>query len=1285
MTINLNPKRSAINTGFNLLGNEKVSPSLNTLVGPSIADVAPNEEQVMSDVASTEIGGAPEQAAPLVSEVPETVESTPVQSENEIPQGLSTGETLENSGPKQVTVEASTPEEADDPFADAILPSMLTDGFDTEAAFNDALSGKQASRVTRSEERTGWDYAKDAMIASLGPVASLAAHLSTDENRAQFKEEANKLAYGGVKGIAGTLDLVTAPGWAAGHLIANGQKFPFTTLLEEFYPEKAYQFEEDPDSFGDELMRMSQTGMEFLVGGGIINAAAKGVPAAVGSMATRAETMIAQRADKSLSSGAYDVSMADELWISGLAATGYQGAKELGANDAVAMLASFIAPSSPELIKAFYKVSTKGAVEAGVKPTMFALSKIAEYLPVTSLVKTAVKTSGHDYLQTKKHQLMADEKMWSGSIYSRKAREIVLKTPDRKRSLEEQTKEIQSIQRWVAQAFPDTPEMREHLDRMRLLQDNINAELPEDQKIAFTLEQLYTPVLKKQGAEAGIKEVMESIRLVNGDAYDAQLMQNQKAMTSYIMLKKDKLGPEETRAFTDLFDTHLDQVTQMQESIYHLSANDKFINQVNNVGYEYAHEPVAAELVPALKEIRGLLGTAYDSMLERLPKDVELDTTPVKDAVLEIYESLGVFSDPKSIPPYLKAIVKAMVKSVETDEAASAYTALKNEASTVGIELNKINRELRETAQAHKKAISEFDEKDTKGLAALKLQQDEAMLQIQGRHSELLQRQKQLDIEKRSTKQSVAGDIEALPEPNLVNVGDIQEGLKNVNKKMREAFDRGDFDQYEVLGKLHQGLSDSLAGLKEVDPEAHRLFEVTNSHYKNFVSTDFNESMAYASVEKGNHLLKLTSPKAAKMLWEDADSEDIQRFLRNFDGTREGLANYMDNILTPEADDVKAIDVYSKEAERGVQALRDLVFTTLSRQINKIDMDPEIDPAKRMEKIKQLLIEFTDKHKPKLEQIPGLEGLADDATVTIGKLAKYRQALEVLEERKKLGILKDVVGPGVTAKRIMNDTTTANQMYEFLTNKLASVELEGTGSLQVAQAEANAIRKSLRQGILNEYTKNGVIDHKGLDRVLATGTSTRNNLSLVLGEQEVLKLDAMRYLGTAMANGKTDFTAVLTSDSTLRNLENLGLPLGRIGSLLQRRAVFTPSGGYIAGAIASKVLNSMGNKNTSRAMQLLVDRPFDVLNLDQILLREMRDLPPHKANSLKSVMEGSQRHMRELAAWLPKQMAKHVQAHMAYLGYEASQSEVVQMIEEVLYEDPRHPEFNKVEPTEDRQ
>jgi hypothetical protein len=1273
MTVNLKPKRSAINTGFNVMDTNKVSPSLNLLGTKPIADVAPNEDQILNEVADTIVSEVPVEG-PQVTEEPTEPQVTNVDTDVNIPETLRRPEepvvesTL-NNGVTQVAVDSTLPVDSNDPFSDALDPAdYLATPVDTNPLSED-LGSDEVRGVYKSKEVSNWEAAKGSFLKGLTAVAQLYSKspanaaasgvIEAIKDPSGTAESANKLAYGGVKGLAGTADVMTAPGWIVGHLLADGQKFPFTSLLESHYPEKLYQFDDDPDSISDEIMRMSQTGMEFISGGALTNVAAKAV-----------------------TKGAYVTSMQSDVAVSAVSSFGYQGALEMGASETTALLASFLAPASPELTKAFYKVATKGAYETTVKPMAWAFGKATDYMPLTGLIKRTARATVNDSLQMKKQELIANPEMWNDTFWKRKAREIVVNTTDRVKSLEEQQAEIASIQRWVNSVIPDSQEVREHVFRMSQLQDNINKELPQDKQIAFTLEQIYTPILKKTNSDSGMKEVMAMLRLSNGEAYDMQVQRNREALFEYLSLKKDTLGPEETKAFTSIFDTYLDDIANMQETIYALSRNEDLIDPSKTTGYMYPDEPVSVTLRPTLANIRSMLDEAYSAMLERLPQNQELDTTPLKDAVNEVYESLGVFADPSAMPAYLKDVSKALVKNADTgSEAKSTYDALKKEASVLSEENRNINRVLREKIQENKKALAAMDPKDVDGIAKLKLEQADIMLKIRSTHTDLLNKQGTLNAAKREAKIAASKtELSEVPEPNLVTVGDLREGLKVVNEKLRNAYkDRG--DEYSILLKIKRGLEESMEGLRDIDEDAYNLFNTTNGHYREFVAKDYNASNARKIMEQ-DHLYKITSPDAVKLLWDNADSEDMLRFISNFNGERPGLASYLDNLKDPESKsnlEVRPIDLYSYEAAKGVEAVKDMIYTSLARQVDLIDADAELDPAMRMEKIKKVLIDFQHKHQSKLEKIPGMETLSEDITGTIGRIAKYRSALKELDDQKNMSILRDVVGPGKTASRLMNNHTAAREMYHFLTDQLPNVDIDGTGKLVIPEATANAIRKSLSHGFINEYTHNGVIDYEALDRVLATGTETRNNLSLVLGESEVIKLDAFRLLGRAMVEGKKEFSEVLTDDTTLRKLDQLGLPLGRIGSLLQRRAVFTPTGGYVAGAIISKVLDSMGNKQTSRAMQLMVERPFDILNLDQLLLREMKDLPPHQKRQLEDVMTSTKRHMRELAAWFPANMSRVVQAQMAYLGYEASTREVEDMIADVLYEDPRHPEFNKQE------
>lgn len=1248
----MSPNKTVINTGANILTGKKKSPSLLALKARSVGDVAPNEEQALADVASTTVASPIESQAPAQETVEPEVAPMP-EVNTEVPEVPNVDPTAEVpiEEPKdplgtlvEVPMEPEQPSATieEDPFADSIPISALSSTYamDDEVATSDFLS----SEVTRDayqeeEERTFLETAK------------------------VYYENTNKLSYGVAKAIAGTLDLATVPGWALAHVAADGAKFPFTGFLEEFYPEKAYQFEEDPDTYADEVLRFSQTGLEFIGGGAMLNAGAKA--------ATK---------------GAYAVSQKMDAVYSGASAIGYQGALEMGASEGVALLTAFLAPASPELLKATYKVTAK-STELALKGPMVLLDKATDYTPLISIIKKEVKEGSRTAVQLQKQKLLADDNLWTDTFLKRQARKMVLDSKDVVKTFDEQAAEIANIQRWVTAAFPDVPQVREHAERMKILEDNINSDLPEGSKIKFTLEQIYAPVLREINADSGLKEVMESVRVTQGDAYNAQVLKNREAMFTYLTEKKGNLSTEETQAFKAIFEAENNAILQLQETIYGLSRNIDLIDPSKSNGYRFSDQPVSKEMRPALDNIRKLLDDSYEASMQQLPMKAEIDTTPVAEAVTDIYDSLGLFARPEAIPPYLKTIVEALQNNAGVGKGSAAKVEKARVLNTQE-ELKTLNstllQQMNDLSIDHKKALVALGD-DKKAAKALRLKQAEEMGVLRKQHLELMTARKELSVAKRTQKVNEATEltgVENLPQPNLVTVEDITKGLRSINFEIRKAIGSKDREKLDTLFKLKGALDESLEGLIAVDSDAYDLFKATNDQYKQFVSTDFNESLAADITEIGDHLYKVVSEDAVQRIWDNAGSEGMMRFLRNFDGTREGLGDYLKNIdmVSTNGDALPALDLYSKEAEKGVQALRDVVFTSLAQKVRDVDSDFTLDPVVRMEKVKNVILDFRNKHESKLVQIPGFETFGENVDGVIKDIAKYKQALEVLDDKRNLSILRDVVGPGRTVSRIMSDDKVAQEMFDFLTDRLPNVSIDGIDTARVNEATASQIRKTLSRAFINEHTRNGVIDYETLNRVLARGSKERNNLSLVLGESEVLKLDTYRLMGQAMAEGDVTFTEVLIQNQTLRNLTNLGLPLGRIGSLLQRRAVFTPSGAYVAGAVASKVLDSMGSKQTSRAMQLLLERPFDVLNLDQILLQEMKQLPPVKRKLLDDVMKDSTRHLHEFLGWLPKAMAPAIRAHAAYLGYEYSLLEAEQMVTESLKEDPRHPEFKVEEP-----
>lgn len=1217
------------------LKNPKRSPSL-SLLSPSKgpADVAPNEEENLQTLAKTSVSAPREPQAPVETSV-ESSEAVPVLPVGE-PQITTEVPAREGSALQESTI--MTPRDLT-PDQDDVNP-FLMDMDKVKGNFSEDIPPDWAIDIDDLKgNEYGWDKVKLDAFQELSVM-----------------DMSNNIAYGIVKGAAATSDILSVPVWALTSTTGLTGNSPFVSTLEHYYPEKNYEFQEVP-GYLDDALRMTQTSAEFASGGGLLNVAAKG-----------------------LTKGAYKVSMADDLAFSLLGGLGYQGALEAGASDTTALLTAFLAPTGPALLESATKATWTVAKITTVAPSMVFFSKLSRYTPF-GMVTKYTKHKAEDTIYNLQSRLTDNPKMWDGHYLSKKARELVLSVPEKPLDLGEQKRQYKAISKWMHEVIPDSPEIRAHVDKMRTLENKINSELPEGaEKLQFTLEQVYGPVLTKQNQRDGLNQIMHYVKLSNGEQYDSMIRQNRRVMFDYLEKNRGKLGEEETEAFTSIFKQQLDEINNAREAIYAASNMGRLIDDSMGTGYTVADDVVSKELRPLMDDMDEFLGQTYKTMLDQMPQDIPLDTTPLKESVRQLYSDMGAFADPSNVPAYLKSIIRSLSSAV--DDRTTSVNDARAAVHNLAVKRTEVNQQLRDLRASQADEITRMgDAPDPKELKTIK-----ARHTVEKKKLEDIRAALKIEAEKmeatRPTSATQATDvsetIDALPEPNLFSSGEIVEGLKEVNKLMREAYSSGNFEQYKNLERIKQGLSKSFDNLAEVDEKAHQLYRSVNDGYSQVYARDFNESFAGRLTDKGDHLHKLTSGRAVNQLWENADVETIDRFVRNFDGSRDYLDNFFANLDVPESTINPAKEQLEEMSQKALGFLKDTIYTSLGTQFRQLDMDTGIDPANRLARLQEIVLTFQKKHGEKLKRIPGMESLTDDMPATIAQISKYKEALKVLDEQAQSSILTRILGPGHTGLDVLKNRPVAEAMRDFLTEKLPALDIEGIDNPGLLEAQASEIRRYLRQGLVNEFTKEGNINFQQMDELLAMGSETRNNLSMVLGESEVIKLDMIRYAGRALNEGETTFTALITDDPWLRKLEQLGLPLGRIGSLLQRRAIFTPSGGYIAGAVSAKLINSIGAQMTSKALKIMVDRPLDLLHIDQILLNEMKQMTTKEQSQIKRVLEDPKAHLRELASWFPARVSEMTSANLAYLGIEMSRTQVETLITEALMEDPRHPTVEQI-------
>ena len=1112
------------------------------------------------------------------------------------------------------------------------------------------------------ETEVSFDDDEDALKGTPG-IAENTNEYSMFE---RIKVNTNKIAYGAVKGLAGLSDLATAPGWAlANTMLPEGQAttMPFSKMLEQFYPAKNYTFEDDPDSYADEALRIAQTTVEFVTPAGPMNVGARAVIKGSTSAALSLADDLALKGVQRASSG-YVTSVASDNLMSAASGLAYQGILEGDGGQTAAMIASFIAPMSPSVARTGWSVT---------KATPKTILKTAELTPLVGTVIQLAKREGHSALHSLKAKLKGNPEAWEVNWFTRQAKAQILKVGDSAHSLEEQITNIQELGSLVHKVIDTSnPDIISHRDKMQNIQDMINADLPPESKLKLTIEQIYRPVLKDMNDVEGFDTLVDSVRLTNEEAYSNNIRQNHKAMSLYLKNTSAKLKKEDTEAFMQVFKIHTDELIKEQELITNAALGMDFMGTRTVVGsptvYMYPNIPMEEGLLKATDEIRGLLNGAWEGMLRKLPQDVELDTTPLKHSIEKMYDQMGSLSDPQSVPPYVKALMKQLM-AIGDDGQTQASKQIHDELLFREAEVSKAIRGFKRDKQAlvakHKAQLKEIPEdlEQAEKVALRKKYQDEydeALFPVKAARQPLDDELEQLGVSKREQRIETESlkNFDEIPEPNFTDLGSVREAIEIVGDKLRTAFKVGDQDRIDNLSIIKEGLENTLDSLKDIDKDAYTLYNTGRQAHREFSARDIRESKAALITDKkGGQRSRLTSDDAVTELWENGTAKDIQYFMANFDPTRTGIKEYVGF-----ADDIEvlAADELVASSAKGVKAMQDIVFTHMAAGIREFDLKTYSDPVAQLKDIEDYVRKYVNKHAAKLEKIPGFEKQPSTLGKIVKELGAYRLQMRDLDEQRNLGILKNILGPNHTIMRASKDVQIAQELADFLETTAGSPD-------KTVVLAGERIRKTMYNSLLQQYTKGTKLDSEGLLNLLSRDSDARFNLSIVLGEPQMGKLEAQAIMSAAIQEGSTTLTDTLTKDKWLKMMESHGISMGRIGSLLSRRAVFTPSAGYIAGAFMTNLMDTLGRKDTSRALGVLFDNPFSLTEMDNFVLQTIDGLHARQKAIIESGLQ--KRNLVGSVRVLDRAVAKVIRPYLMSLGFQLSEEELSKLMKDTLLQE----------------
>lgn len=1186
------------------------------------------------------------EAAPVEPQVEQTVVPEPITNVTQEmpsmePTGVPEGIPVETGvTPQQELTEAFTFEEDEEPVDDwggvTVAPAVIQE---TPIPNADKLGIENNPKLETDDADWGGVFVAPSQVLTED-------QLKVEKHVDGVMDTMNKIAYRGVKGIADALDFVTVPGWAIGTTFFNGQEKPFASLLESWYPEKSYVIADDADAYYDDVLRVSGTGLEFVTGG-LVTA---GGASAGQKLAGLAEDVA-------------NVAIKSEVMAGITSGVGYQSVLEYSDNELAAFVTAILAPTASKPTELLFKgalKATKETAKLAAKPITLPLGKIYNWSPAIQMANPKAQ------LYTLKAQLAGNEEMWAGSLGGRLARKLVERLPDNAEvTLENQVKQIEDLQQWLASSLPRTDRMREHVVRMTKMESDINAWATKKGlgEFKLTLDQMYKPLLKDMKDTKGLDELIEVGKLIGADAYAEQVRLNNDVLYKFLADKATPVSVKQSKAFQQVFKDQADELDSMAQEIVDKAVAAEIFNKSSGA-YAYPSEGMP-QVIEGLNTVKKLHQDAYGAWKETLP-EMDLDVTPITNAFEDMAASTGLFDDPKNTPAYLRKMVADLTSlGNKPDVRVKQLDA----TDDLDIQLKQLAKDRRELQLKHTKELEGAENK-----TALASKHKEEMNVLDDLRTELNTKKLELSKEKRAeTHKEMTGEID-IPRPSFTSLQDVLKAHKILSDLKFDSLKQGD-DRFQTIKPILDSVDETLEGLKEIDEDIYQTWRGMQDNFKRFVGYEMRDTFLKKAVGPDGRNYKLSSGRAVDLMFTNAKADEIQDLLRVFDTQKEGLDGWL-KVLPESTEEVDGLtkviakagpEAFGDISKEATDAYKDIVYTALANEVfNKVEGSINLDPSKRLESIDKAVLSWMQKHKDKLEIIPDMELTPENIGNLRTTLGKYIDMVKVVEDQRKLAIFNELQGPGLTIQNAVRDDVKAQQLADFLEDTLPQLPYKDKG--QVGVHSANNLRDLMYRSLIRDNMDGDTFNYKAMGRMLTEGSSSRNNLLKVLGEHSVSKLDAKVALHKAIQESDLTLTEALNSDKVIRGLGKIGISFGRIGSLLQRRAVFQPSGGYLAGAAMSKLINVSGKLQTSKAIQVFMDNPAALVEFDNILLRTKEQLSPAKQSRMATMLQEG--NIKGLYPLLKDLYVGEAKGYFGYLGLQIPDAEIEQAIKEVFLGEP---------------
>jgi hypothetical protein len=1102
---------------------------------------------------------------------------------------------------------------------------------------------------------------------SVTPDAPLdMAKLKAEKHVSDIVGVANKVAYRGVKGLADTIDFISVPVWAITSTIGLTGRKPFASTLEEYYPEKSYIIEENPDSYADDMLRIAGTGLEFAVGGLGTAAAVKG--------GAKVSTMLAPSSTKVID----DIATSAEVKLGVLSGVGYQTTLEYTDSEIAAFAAAILAPVASKPVEVIMRAGwegTKTTAKISLAPVTWVGNKIYNFSPAMQVINPKAQIS------SLKVQLAGDDDMWRTG-FGGVARKLIEKVPDSKVSnIEEQIKELDNLRDWIGKSIPKGERVNSHVAKMKDMEDSLNkwASGKDLGEFKLTLDQLYRPLLKDMNDTEGFEELLEVGKLLGAEAHSNQVRKNTDILYKFLADESVPVELKQSGYFQGVFKAQSDELDELSQTIVDQAISAELFDRSSGA-YDAAYESMPA-VISGLNKVLKLHQESYGAWKATIP-EMDLDVTPITNAFEDLASTTGLFDNPANTPPYLRQMVSDLeslgTKRINRDGQLNA-------SNNLDIQLKDLAKERRDMQLKHIR-----ENESTEGTKVdLVGQHKEELNVLDDRRTELNNQKSQLSMDKRDSKGTTDG-LRSVPNPSFTSIADVLQAHKILSDLKYKSLKAGD-DKYTTIKPILDSVDETLEGLLEIDPAVYANWKGFKSNYRKLVGVQMRETIADKAMGPDGRHYKLSSGRAVDAFFENAKADEIQDFLKVFDPSVSGLNEWLGII--PEQTEVgisglrqvvskSGADQFTDISTEATEAYKDMIYSSLAREVtSSAEGTMKLDPVKRLEAIDKVVLDWMQKNQDKLKIIPDLELTPTNLQGTRETLGSYIEMLKVVEEQRKLAMFNNIQGPGVTIQNALNDDVKAQQLADFLEDTLPALPYPGKSPIGLETS--NNVRMLMHNALLRDYMDGDLLDYKALGSILGEGTTSRNNLIRIFESSTVEKLDAQVALHKAISESEVTLTEAINSDKVIKGLGKIGISLGRVGSLLQRRAVFQPSAGYLAGAAMTKLINIAGKNQTSKTLSIFMDNPSALVEFDNILLKAKADLSPSKQARMDAVLSDPERNIKELYPMLKDLYFGKAKGYFGYLGIKFTDEEIQGAIKEVFFppvpEEPQEPtEVNPV-------